>query len=303
SIEETMLKFYNGDIDVLICTSIIENGIDIPNANMIIVEDSENYGLAQLYQIKGRVGRSDRIAYAYLMYSPQKILKEKAQKRLKAIQDFTELGSGYKIAQRDLMIRGAGDVLGPEQAGFIDSIGLDMYIKLLNEAVKEKMSGEKSEEPLLNSTLTIDAFIPSSFATDSDKIELYQEILSSPSIEALARTKIRTRDIFGKLPSEVELLFTKRTIDLLIMEAKVDKLSETGKGIELLLKDDYIKIRGIGNLLFQSIIPYLQIVKISYINNTFRINITKRKTWIEDLEGILKSLANILNNNKIVEVI
>jgi len=302
-IEETMLKFYNGDINVLVCTSIIENGIDIPNANMIIVEDSENYGLAQLYQIKGRVGRSDRIAYAYLMYSPQKILKEKAQKRLKAIQDFTELGSGYKIAQRDLMIRGAGDVLGPEQAGFIDSIGLDMYIKLLNEAVKEKMSGEKIEEPLLNSTLTIDAFIPSSFASDADKIELYQEILSSPSIEALARTKIRMRDIFGKLPSEVELLFTKRTIDLLIMEAKVDKLSETGKGLELILKDDYIKIKGIGNLLFQSIIPYLQIVKISYINNTFRMNITKRKNWIKDLESILKSLANILNNNKIIEVI
>ena len=132
-IEDVMMRFYDGTIDVLVSTSIIENGIDVPNANMIIVEDSENYGLSQLYQIKGRVGRSNRIAYAYLMYSEYKVLNEKAQKRLKALQDFTELGSGYKIAQRDLMIRGAGDILGPEQAGFIDSIGLDMYIKLLND--------------------------------------------------------------------------------------------------------------------------------------------------------------------------
>lgn len=300
-IEETMMKFYNGEINILVCTSIIENGIDIPNANMIIVEDSENYGLAQLYQIKGRVGRSDRIAYAYLMYSPHKILKEKAQKRLKAIQDFTELGSGYKIAQRDLMIRGSGDVLGPEQAGFIDSIGLDMYIKLLNEAVKEKMTGEKTEEVEVAPTLTIDAFIPDSFANDSDKIELYQEILSSPSIESLASTKIRTRDIFGKIPPEVELLFSKRNIDLLVKEARIELISEKPKGIELLLGDEYLRIRGIGNLLFQSIIPFLQVVKISYLNNKFKIYLDKRANWISDLESILKSLVKVLINNKIIE--
>jgi len=268
---------------------------------MIIVEDSENYGLAQLYQIKGRVGRSDRIAYAYLMYSPHKILKEKAQKRLKAIQDFTELGSGYKIAQRDLMIRGSGDVLGPEQAGFIDSIGLDMYIKLLNEAVKEKMTGEKSEEAESTPTLSIDAFIPDSFANDSDKIELYQEILSSPSIEALASTKIRTRDIFGKIPPEVELLFQKRNIDLLVKEARAESLQEKAQVIELTLGDDYIRIRGIGNMLFQAVIPFLQVVKISYLNNKFKISLTKRKNWIIDIENILKSLVNVLVNNKMID--
>lgn len=302
-IEDTMMKFYNGDISVLVCTSIIENGIDIPNANMIIVEDSENYGLSQLYQIKGRVGRSDRIAYAYLMYSAHKVLKEKAQKRLKSIQDFTELGSGYKIAQRDLMIRGAGDVLGPEQAGFIDSIGLDMYIKLLNEAVKEKLSGLPHEEISLNPTLAVDAFIPSSFANDSDKIELYQEILSSPSLEALAGTKVRTRDIFGKLPDEVEMLFTKRTIDLLTVEANVELLKENPKTLEINLGNAYLNIRGIGNLLFQSLIPYLQFIKISYLNNKFKIVMTKRNNWIKDIENILKSLANILASNKMVEVI
>ena len=297
-VEDTMMKFYNGEIDVLVCTSIIENGIDIPNANMIIVEDSENYGLAQLYQIKGRVGRSDRIAYAYLMYSPHKVLKEKAQKRLKAIQDFTELGSGYKIAQRDLMIRGSGDVLGPEQAGFIDSIGLDMYIKLLNEAVKEKITGEKAEAPEASPTLTIDAYIPNSFASDSDKIELYQEILSSPSLEALSATKIRTRDIFGRMPPEVELLFQKRNVDLLVKEARVESLQEKDRIVELILGDEYTYIRGIGNTLFQAIIPFLQVVKISYLNNKFKISLTKRNNWIADLENILKSLVNVLASNK-----
>ena len=302
-IEDVMIKFYRGEVDVLVCTSIIENGIDVPNANMIIVEDSENYGLAQLYQIKGRVGRSDRIAYAYLMYSAHKILKEKAQKRLKALQEFTELGSGYKIAQRDLMIRGAGDILGPEQAGFIDSIGLDMYIKLLNEAVKEKMTGEVEAPITFNPTLSLEAYIPKSFATESDKIQLYQEILSAPSTESLARIKTNTIDIFGKLPEEVEHLFTKKTIDLLMEEANVETLTERSQIIELVLGKDYINIPGVGNILFETLIPYLSKIKISYANNQFRINLNKGKNWVNDLENILKSLVNIQQTNKIKEVV
>ena len=302
-IEDVMMKFYKGDIDVLVCTSIVENGIDVPNANMIIVEDSERYGLAQLYQIKGRVGRSDRIAYAYLMYSTGKILREKAQKRLKALQEFTELGSGYKIAQRDLMIRGAGDILGPEQAGFIDSIGLDMYIKLLNESVKEKLTGVQEEPVEENATLSIEAYIPKDFANDSDKIELYQEILSAPSAEALARVKVETRDIFGKLPKQVEQLFTKKNINLLMEEAYVENLSEKPKFIELTLGVDYINIRGIGNILFEALIPYLNKIKIAYAKNKFTINISKTPTWINDLENILKSLVKIHQTNTIKEVV
>ena len=303
-IEDVMMKFYKGEIKVLVCTSIIENGIDVPNANMIIVEDSENYGLSQLYQIKGRVGRSNRIAYAYLMYSENKILKEKAQKRLKAIQDFTELGSGYKIAQRDLMIRGAGDILGPEQAGFIDSIGLDMYIKLLNEAVKEKMEGASPEEaPEANANLSVEAYIPNSFASDSDKIELYQEILSAPTTDVLARIKLRTRDVYGKLPKEVETLFTKRNIDLLVEEAGVDNLSEKQKTVELTLGNTFINIRGIGNILFEALIPFLQIVKVSYAKNIFRILITKRNDWIKDLESILNALLNIRVQHQMKEIV
>ena len=304
-IEDVMIRFYDGSIDVLVSTSIIENGIDVPNANMIIVEDSENYGLSQLYQIKGRVGRSNRIAYAYLMYSEYKVLNEKAQKRLKALQDFTELGSGYKIAQRDLMIRGAGDILGPEQAGFIDSIGLDMYIKLLNEAIKEKMEGEQQEEEKVefNPTLNVDAYIPNSYAKEGDKIELYQDILHAPSTEDLLRIKEKTRDIYGRLPEEVEALFTKRTIDLLVRDAHVLKLEEKNKYVEIQLGDEYINIKGIGNILFEALIPFLAFVKISYANNVFKIQLSKGSKWISDLESILNSLLEIQKHFAIKEIV
>ena len=302
-IEDVMMRFYEGQIDVLVSTSIIENGIDVPNANMIIVEDSENYGLSQLYQIKGRVGRSSRIAYAYLMYSEFKVLNEKAQKRLKALQDFTELGSGYKIAQRDLMIRGAGDILGPEQAGFIDSIGLDMYIKLLNEAIKEKMDGEVVEETVeVNPVLNVDAYIPNSYANEGDKIELYQDILHASSLEQLSSIKEKTRDIYGRLPEKVELLFVKRSVDLLMREAHVLRLDEKPKYVEIKLGDEYINIRGIGNILFEALIPFLAFVKISYANNVFKIMLNKRKSWMLDLENILKSLLEIQKHFAVQEV-
>ena len=171
-----MQKFYDGELNVLVATSIIENGIDVPNANMIIVENADHFGLSQLYQIKGRVGRGDRVAYAYLMYKPHKKMNQDAIKRLKAIQDFTELGSGYKIAQRDLMIRGAGDILGPEQAGFIDSVGLDLYMQLLNEAIEEQKTGLKKAPPKSRTLYDIDAYIPKIYAIASDKIELYQDL-------------------------------------------------------------------------------------------------------------------------------
>lgn len=302
-IEDVMNKFYNGEINLLICTSIVENGIDVPNANMIIVQDADRYGLSQLYQIKGRVGRSDRIAYAYLMYPEHKILKDAAQKRLKALQDFTELGSGYKIAQRDLMIRGAGDVLGPEQAGFIDNIGLDMYIKLLNEAVSEKLEGVVSQEkPIeLNLSLSVDAYIPSEYASESDKIELYQEINSACNVEQLTIVKQKIIDIYGKMPESVELLIEKRMIDILIKTANVKSLIERSNQVEIILNDEFTKIRGIGNLLFEALIPFISYVKIAYRNHEFRITVNKRKTWFNDIKNILLALLNIVSTNKVIE--
>ena len=303
-IEDVMLKFYSGEVQVLVCTSIIENGIDVPNANMIIVDDSDKYGLAQLYQIKGRVGRGNRIAYAYLMYNGNKVLKEDAQKRLRTLQEFTALGSGYRIAHRDLMIRGAGDILGPEQAGYIDSIGLDMYIKLLNEAVKEKSDGKKHEPPQYNLNLGVnfDAYIPKEYATDSDKIELYQEIMSASTYQGLDQIKNKTRDIYGKLPLEVEQLFIKRNIDLMVKECDIREVKETKYNLEINLGDNFINIRGIGNILFEALIPYLSIIKISYVNHKFKIVMTKKDNWLNDFENILKSLVNVIETNKVIEV-
>ena len=192
------------------------------------------------------------------------------------------------------MIRGAGDILGPEQAGFIDSIGLDMYIKLLNEAIKEKMDGEVIEETVeVNPVLNVDAYIPNSYAKEGDKIELYQDILHAASLENLADIKEKTRDIYGRLPEEVELLFVKRSIDLLVREAHVLRLDEKPKLVEIKLGDEYINIRGIGNILFEALIPFLAFVKISYANNVFKIQLNKRKEWMNDLEGILRSLLEI----------
>ena len=300
-IEDVMIKFYNGEVDVLVCTSIIENGIDVPNANMIIVEDSERYGLSQLYQIKGRVGRGDRIAYAYLMYNDNRALKEDTQKRLQALQEFSALGSGYRIAQRDLMIRGAGDILGPEQAGFIDSIGLDMYIKLLNEAVQEKVTGKEKEAPQYEVALNLkmDAYIPPEYADDENKIELYQNILSASSVSSLLDIKNRTRDIYGKLPPEVKLLFLKRNIHLLVAQLETCSLKEYPRTVEISLGDRFINIKGIGNILFEAMIPYLSSIKISYLNHRFKIIVTKKDNWIYDIENILKALNNIIDNNVI----
>lgn len=304
-IEDVMMKFYTGETQVLVCTSIIENGIDVPNANMIIVEDSERYGLAQLYQIKGRVGRGDRIAYAYLMYNENKIMKEDTRKRLKALQEFSALGSGYKIAQRDLMIRGAGDILGPEQAGFIDSIGLDLYLKLLNEAVQEKVNGKQSKplEYEVNLNLKMDAYIPPEYANDQSKIELYQDILSASSPESLLEIKNKVRDMYGKMPPEVELLFLKRNIHLLLDSLETCSLKENPKTIEIYLGDKFINIKGIGNILFEALIPYLSMIKISYVNHKFKIIVYKKNNnWIYDIENILKSLKRILDTNEVKKI-
>lgn len=144
-LENVMMDFINGEYDVLVTTTIIETGVDLPNANTLLVENADYYGLSQLYQLRGRVGRSNRLAYAYLLYQENKVLTEVGQKRLEAIKDFTELGSGFKIAMRDLSIRGAGNMLGKQQHGFIDAVGFDLYSQMLEEAVKKNAKEIKSQ--------------------------------------------------------------------------------------------------------------------------------------------------------------
>ena len=202
--ENVMNDFTNGRFDVLLCTTIIETGVDIPNVNSLIVLDADRFGLSQLYQIRGRVGRSDRLAYAYLMYEKGKVLTEQAMKRLRVIKEFTSLGSGFAIASRDLSIRGAGDILGSEQAGFIDTVGMDMYLKMLNEEVL-RLKGEEipdsSDEPL---NINISSHIKDSYVSDEDvKIEIHKKINTIDSYDSLLEVKKELEDRFGPVDDDL----------------------------------------------------------------------------------------------------
>lgn len=288
SIEEVMERFYDGDVNVLVCTSIVENGIDIPNANLIIVENANTFGLSQLYQIKGRVGRGDRIAYAYLLYKEGKKMTEDGRKRLQAIQEFTELGSGFKIAQRDLMIRGAGDMLGPEQAGFIDSVGLDLYLKMLHEAIEEKVTGVAAEAPVPKKLFSIDAYIPSSYAPESDKVQLYQELEAAKDEKALVSFRRKIQDIYGRLPEEVELIIQKKRVDILGENEEFTSVEERQDRVDITLSSLFTKLDGIGTELFNSLVPYLSSIRVSYADKRLQIMLSKKEGWINLLEKVLR---------------
>ena len=207
-LEDVMLRFMNKEFNVLICTTIIETGIDIPNANTMIVEDADKFGLAQLYQIRGRVGRSERGAYAYLLYKKDKSIQDDALKRLKAIKEFTELGSGYKIAMRDLSIRGAGNILGASQSGFIDSVGFEMYSQLLEEAIN-KRQGKTQVRRKGNAefNLQIDAYLPSDYISDErQKIEIYKRIREIENQKDYQDLQDELIDRFGEYPDQVAYL-------------------------------------------------------------------------------------------------
>ena len=204
-LENIMYDFVNGDIDVLVSTTIIETGLDIPNVNTMIIHDSDQLGLSQLYQLRGRVGRSNRAAYAFLMYKKDKLLQETAEKRLEAIRDFTELGSGFKIAMRDLEIRGAGNILGVRQSGHMAAVGYDLYCKMLNEAVREKKGDSvKSSEISCSVELNVDAYIPDKYITNEhQKLDIYKRISVIDSLEEKEDMIEELVDRFGKLPKAV----------------------------------------------------------------------------------------------------
>lgn len=206
-IEDVMARFIDQEYDVLVATNIIESGLDIPNANTLVVEDADRLGLAQLYQLRGRVGRSSRLAYAYFTYRPDKVLTPAAEKRLEAIREFTELGAGYQIALRDLEIRGAGNLLGAEQHGFIASVGFDLYTQLLSQAIAE-LRGEPNEivpDPTIE--LAVDAYLPDSYVADpKQKIELYKRLVSSKNLSGVDALAEEIEDRFGPKPEPVVAL-------------------------------------------------------------------------------------------------
>lgn len=291
-IEEVMSRFYQGEIDVLICTSIIETGLDIANVNTIIIENADHFGLAQLYQIKGRVGRSNKIAYAYLLFNDQKEMNEVARKRLKAIRDFTELGSGFKIAQRDLTIRGAGDILGAEQAGFIDTVGIDMYLKLLNEAIQEKQGIQEETNPVRVSNLVLDAYIPKTYASNADKLEIYRQIQKISTVSDLDRFRDRLRDIYGKIPPEVLLLLKKRTIDILSSAKYFESMEEEGDFVVLRLTKEASAMRQIGLVLFSKLSSFDHLIT-GFSDRQIKIKL--KKTGNDYLDRLQKLLTLIVD--------
>ena len=224
-IEDIMEEFIDGKTDILVCTTILESGIDIPNANTIIVENADRMGLAQLYQIRGRVGRSDRQGYAYITYKKDKLLSEVADKRLKAIKEFTEFGSGFKIAMRDLEIRGAGSLLGEVQHGHLEQVGYDTYCNLLDEVVKE-IQGEKIVQEIdVQIDLDVTSYIPDEYISDSSqKIEIYQDIALCKNEEDIQNIVDEMIDRFGNMPEQIENLLDIARIKNLCKKIGINKV-------------------------------------------------------------------------------
>jgi len=242
-IEDIMEEFIQGNIDILVCTTILESGIDIPNANTIIVENADRMGLAQLYQIRGRVGRSDRQGYAYITYKRDKLLSEVADKRLKAIKEFTEFGSGFKIAMRDLEIRGAGSLLGEIQHGHLEQVGYDTYCNLLDEVVRE-IQGEIIT-PEIDVQIDLDAtcYIPDTYISDSSqKIEMYQEIALCKNEEDIQNVIDEMIDRFGDMPKEIENLIEIARIKALCKKMNISKVQGKNKFVVFIFEPGEINI-------------------------------------------------------------
>ena len=297
--EDIMQRFINNEFNVLLCTTIIENGIDIPNVNTIIVENADCFGLSQLYQIKGRVGRSNRLAYAYLMYNANKDLSDIAKKRLQTIKEFTALGSGYKVAMRDLITRGAGDLLGPEQSGFIETVGIDMYIEMLHKAIDNKKAlseGKeiKEEKIVPNKMLNIDAYIPSNFFTnDFEKIDLYKQIDKVKTIEQLIKLKEEMIDKTGKLPDSINMLFEKKSIDLFESKGVIESYNEYEKYVLIKLSKDFMKYKGIGIPIFDLACKISNTISLKFQHDHIECQVKKLDGWIYIASKLVSGLNTL----------
>ena len=244
-LESKMFSFINHEYDVLLCTTIIETGIDIPNVNTLIIMNAQNFGLSQLYQIRGRVGRADKIAYCYLMYDKGKILTEQATKRLKVIKEFTELGSGFSIAMRDLSIRGAGNILGSEQSGYIDSVGIELFMKMLDDAIKNVNNGEDVETvldlPVNNqeSLVEVETNISDDYVSESElKIQIHKLINNINSLDDIEKVKTELTDRFGTLPENIIIYIYETWFEKKAAELGIKDIKQTKNSIEIILSKE-----------------------------------------------------------------
>ncbi|MFF2450328.1 transcription-repair coupling factor [Neobacillus sp. NPDC058068] len=243
-LESVMISFLAGEFDVLVSTTIIETGVDIPNVNTLIVFDADRMGLSQLYQLRGRVGRSNRVAYAYFTYRKDKVLTEVAEKRLQAIKEFTELGSGFKIAMRDLTIRGAGNLLGAQQHGYIDSVGFDLYSQMLKEAIEERKGdlGAAEVKKSVEIDLEIDAYIPDTYIKDGhQKIEMYKRFRGAVSLEDIAELQSEMLDRFGEYPDEVSYLFQIAEMKVYALTNGVEQIKQVKQEVTILVSEEVTK--------------------------------------------------------------
>ncbi len=242
-LESRIFDFINHEYDVLLCTTIIETGIDIPNVNTLIIMDADRFGLSQLYQIRGRVGRSNKFAYAYLMYDPRKVLTESAVKRLNVIREFTELGSGFSIATRDLSIRGAGDILGSEQAGFIDAVGIDLYLKMLNDEVNKRKNLKVTEEEVEESKplINVATHITDDYVSDDDlKIEIHRMINEIDSKEKFDEVKSELEDRFGRINDDMIIYMYEEWFEKLASKLNVSHVNQNRNSIEMVFPPDVV---------------------------------------------------------------
>lgn len=292
-IENVMIDFASGKYKILVCTTIIETGLDIANANTIIIENADRFGLAQLYQIRGRVGRRDKLAYCYLMVTPDKVLNEQASKRLKSIKEFTQLGSGYKIAMRDLTIRGAGDMLGSAQAGFIDQVGLDLYLEMLSDAIARKQGKvTEKKEPDKTAGLQVEGYIPAPFTeSDGDKLSLYQDVKNLKNTRELEEYEKRTQDLFGRIPKEVRQIFEQRRLDLFVNEPGVDSLKEKDNQITITMDQNWSTAVD-GMKLFGAMNNVSRQVKLAYKNKQIQVSFAKKKNYMDTLNKVIHILQD-----------
>ena len=295
-LEDTMNSFINNEFNILLCTTIIETGIDIPNVNTLIVYDADRFGLSQLYQIRGRVGRSNKIAYAYLMHSRSKSLSESAVKRLNAIKEFTELGSGFSIAMRDLSIRGAGDILGSEQAGFIDSVGYDLYVKILNDEVARLKGLEIKEEVIENEKPLIEVatHIDNSYVdNDSLKIEIHKLINEIDSKEKIESVKQELEDRFGKLSEDVFVYMYSEWFEKQAKSLNINDVVQNNLYVEFSLDKNTVEKLDVSELFYYA----------SNLSEKFRFNYKNDRLYIKLLlSGLEKHfvyyLTDLLDNIK-----
>ncbi|GAB2564062.1 transcription-repair coupling factor [Gracilibacillus alcaliphilus] len=305
-LESVMFSFLEGEADVLVSTTIIETGVDIPNVNTLIVYNADRMGLSQLYQLRGRVGRSNRVAYAYFTYNQDKVLTEVSEKRLQAIKEFTELGSGFKIAMRDLSIRGAGNILGAQQHGFIDSVGFDMYSQMLKETVEAKKQGKTIEEvqPFeVELDLKMDAYIPDDYIADEkQKIDMYKRFQSVYSQEDIHDLRDELIDRFGDYPEPVENLLHVSALKMMLKKERVESVTERKQTIEVIVEEERSRELD-GAKLFEFANQYGRIVQLGTEERKLKIEFKFDKQQYVKRYDILAEFVEALRDMKAVPAV